>query len=137
MRTPPCFSERRLRYLLLKHITPTKLKKHKTANSKITRVETSHKGLSRLLARRKIAKCTQHCFKIRSSELIMLIYFMKFTIEMKFVRKIISTHTKCREKAHQMQETQKILMRVDPRRNLNSPSLRCMIPLPLIRSLRS
>jgi len=108
MRTPPCCMELRLRFLHLKHTTQTKQKRHKTVNSKITRVETNLKGLSLLRVRKKIAKCTQPYYKIRSSELIILICFMRFTIETKYARKIISIHTRCREKAQQMEEIQKI-----------------------------
>ena len=108
MRTPPCCMEQRSRYLLQKHTTLTNQKRHRTINSKIIKEGISLRGQNLRQARKKIAKCTQLYSKIRSSELIMLIYFTRFTIETKYVRKTIYIHIRCREKDQQMQEMQKI-----------------------------
>ena len=137
MRMRPCCTGPRLRYLRLKHKTLIKQKKHKTVNSRTTRAEIRLRGPSRPQVRKKIAKCTQLYFKIRSSELIMLICFMKFTIETKYARKTIFTHIRCRERALQTAEMQMKWLRVDQRRSHNFHSPRCMIPHHLIRSSQS
>ena len=140
MRMPPWNSAQRLRSLPQKHTTQTNqrlLMIVRTNTRMAIKAGIKHRDRNLQQARKKIAKCTQLFFRIRSSGLTIPIYFMKYTIEMKFVRKIISTHIKCRGKAQVMQKTVMRWMRVVPRESRNIPSLRCMILHPSIPSTQS
>lgn len=55
-------------------------------------------GLSLVLVRRKIRKCTQLYYKIKYSASIIPFCFMKFTIATRFARKIISILSKCSDR---------------------------------------
>lgn len=139
MRMPPWNSALKLRYLPPKHITLTR-QKRQSITARATRAAISPKGRSLLQARKKIAKCTQHCSRIRSSESTTPICFMKYTIEMRWARKTTFIHIRCRERGQPKQRMQKIWLRiVGPRRSHKTPLRRprCMIPRLLIRSIQS
>ena len=139
MRMPPWNSALRLRSLPPKHKTQTS-QRRQSITARITRAGISLKGRNPLQARKKIAKCTQHSSRTRSSESTIPICCMKYTIEMRWARKTTFTHTRCRERGQPKERTQKIWMRmVGPRKSHKTPSRhpRCMIPRLLIRSIQS
>lgn len=133
----PCSTELRQRYLHQTRTILSQVKRHTKVRHRATKAVISRKDLNLLLARKKIAKCTQLSCRIKSQELIMLICFMRYIIEMRYAKKTTFTPIKCRETALPILQMQKISMRVGPRGSHNSPSLRCMIHHHLIPSSQS
>lgn len=93
----PWNSEPRWRYL---HRRPAQQGKQ-TRPMKIIRSisrKMGSQGLNRVPVKRKIRRCTQLCFRIKYSASTIPFYFMKFTIAMRYAKKIISTLSKCNDR---------------------------------------